>query len=220
MTRNCPRCNNALKRAGKTLFCECGWTHSKQKPDSDSAVIYSMVLTCGLIAGFLFHFFQWGSHGFSILFSSPEKKIKICMDLKKYDCVEKNRSKMFAKTHDIKHLEILGEFQFKREKFEEAKQTYKMYFAQKGKNYKAAYYYAHSLARTGEIEESIQYFDSLLRSKPQVLMLTVMESYLQVLITHNRKDKAREILSWADSVSSKNVNGSNQIQAWKKKYNI
>lgn len=218
--RNCPRCNNALKRAGNTLFCQCGWTHSKQKQSGESAIIYGMVLTCGLIAGSLFHFFQWGSHGFSIVFSSPEKKVKICMDLKKYDCVEKNLARVFEKTGDVAQLEKLGEFQFKREKFEEAKQTYKLYFSKKGKNYKAAYYYAHSLARTGDIEESIRYFDSLLRSKPQVLMVTVMESYLHVLVNNNRKDKAKEILSWADSVSSKVKNASNQIQEWKKKFNI
>ena len=142
------------------------------------------------------------------------------MELKKYDCVEKNYAKLFQQTADLNYLEELGEFQFKRERFTESEQTYRLYFSQKGKSYKAAYYYAHSLAKTGDIESAIQYFDSILRSKPHVLMVTVMESYLEVLVSHNRIRKAKEILSWVNKANKGAVNTTNQIQAWRKKFKI
>lgn len=218
--KNCPRCGGIPDRISDTLICKCGWTYSEREEASQKTVIAGMILVFTLTAGSLFHFFQWGSHGFRIVFAAPAEKLEICMDLKKYDCVETNYARLFQQTADLNYLEELGEFQFKREKFTEAEKTYRMYFSKKGKSYKAAYYYAHSLAKTGDIESAIQYFDSILRSKPHVLMVTIMESYLEVLVSHNRIRKAREILSWVDKANKGAVNTADQIQAWRKKFKI
>ena len=218
--RNCPRCGSVTEKVSHTLICKCGWSYSKQEEASQNTVVIGMVLVFTLVSAFLFHFFQWGSHGFSIFLAKPSKKIEICMDLKKYDCVEKNYSKLFKTNSDIAVLEELGEFQFKREKFTESRQTYKLYFSKQGKSYKAAYYYAHSLAKTGDIESAIQYFDFILRSKPHVLMVTIMESYLEILVSHNRIGKAKEILSWVNQANKGAINTENQIQVWRKKFNI
>ena len=217
---SCPRCGNPVEQVSQTLFCKCGWTLSKNKKDSEKTVITAMILVFVLTAGFLFHFFQWGSHGFSILFANSEKKVEICRSLKKYDCIEKNYTKLFKSKGDIQFLEELGELQFKREKFAEAEKTYSLYFTKQGKSYKAAYYYAHSLVKTGDIDSAIEYFDSILRSKPQVLMVTIMESYLEVLVSNNRIKKAKEILSWVDKANKGAINTKSQIQSWKKKFNI
>ena len=143
------------------------------------------------------------------------------MDLKKYDCVEHNYLVSYEKTGELSYLEELGEMQFKREKFAEARQTYSRYFStNKGNSYKAAYYYAHSLAKTGDIENAIKYFDVILRNKPHVLMVTVMESYLELLVSHNRINKAKALLA---KISRQNKNATdtvNQIQVWRKKFNI
>lgn len=218
----CPRCGGKIDRVSRTLICKCGWTYSKatkEEESSEKTVITGMVLSFLLLAGTLFHLFQWGGHAFSSVFAGPQKKLNICMDLKKYDCVEENYNKLFKKTNDPEWLAKLGELKFKREDFNGAEQTYKLYFSKEGKSYKAAYYYAHSLAKTGNIEEAISYFDSILRSKPHVLMLTIMESYLQILVSNNRAEKAREILSWAGKADTSNETA-NQIQAWRKKFNI
>ena len=218
---NCPRCGSQVDRVSQTLICKCGWTYSKKKESSQSAVIIGMILVFALSAGALFHFFQWGSHAFGILFAGPSEKIKICMDLKKYDCVEHNYQVSYEKTGDISFLEELGEIQFKREKFEAAKKTYGRYFSsKKGKSYKAAYYYAHSLAKTGDIEKAIQYFDIILRNKPHVLMVTVMESYLEILVSHNRIRKARELLARITRENKGAEDTVSQIQAWRRKFNI
>ena len=216
----CPICGKTAEKVGKTLICKCGWSYSKKTEASENTVIVGMLLVFVLSAGALFHFFQWGSYGFSILFSGPSSKIKICRDLKKYDCVEKNYEKLFHSTADLAFLEELGELQFKREKFDSAKKTYSLYFSKKGQSYKAGYYYAHSLVKTGDVENAIKYFDSILRSKPHTLMVTIMESYLDVLVSNNRINKAREILSWVNTANKGAVNTENQIQAWRKKFNI
>ena len=218
--RICPRCGGNTEQVSNTLICKCGWTYSKRKEASQSPVIIGMILVFTLIASSLFHFFQWGSYGFSVFFAHPVEKAKICIELKKYDCVEKSYTKLFQSTADLAVLEKLGELQFKREKFSEAEKTYRLYFSQAGRSYKAAYYYAHSLAKTGDIESAIQYFDSILRSKPHILMVTIMESYLEILISHNRFGKAKEILSWANEANKGAVNTTQQIQAWRKKFNI
>lgn len=218
--KKCPRCGSNAERVSNTLICKCGWTYSKKEEASQALVIFSMVLVFSLTAGALFHFFQWGSYGLKIFFASLDEKVEICMDLKKYDCVEKNYLRLFQTTNDIQFLEELGELQFKREKFAEASETYGLYFSKKGQSYKAAYYYAHSLVKMGDLDLAIQYFDSIIRSRPHVLMLTVMESYLEILVAHKRIKKAREILSWVHQTNKGAVDTNHQIQAWRKKFKI
>ena len=218
--KKCPRCGHSVRQVSKTLICQCGWTYSNTKEAGQKTIILGMFLTALAFAGFLFHFFQWGTHGFSVLFSDSSKKIEICMDLQKYDCVEKNYTKLFQTTGELNVLENLGEFQFKRKKFSSAAKTYKSYFSKEGKSYKAAYYYAHSLVKVGDIESAISYFDSILRSKPNILMVAIVESYLEILVTNKRIDKAKEILSWFNKVNNKTDSTKNQIQIWRKKFNI
>ena len=216
----CPRCNLKLKKAGHTYICDCGWVYSKKEEASQFYVITGLVLSFVFIAGTLFHFFVWGSHGFQIIFAGANSKLEICMNLKKYDCVEKNYQTLFSQTGDLKYLEELGELQFKREKFQDSKKTYELYFSKEGRAYKSAYYYAHSLAKTGDLEMAIQYFDSILKSNPSVLMVTIMESYLQILISNNRIEKAKEVLAWVDESNKGAVNTADQVEMWRKKFNI
>ena len=215
---NCPRCGLQTKKLVNTWICTCGWTHSNKKEASQTPVIVGLFLVFSLLSVGLFHFFQWGSHGFSILFAGQGDKIEICKDLKKYDCVEKAYQALFEQNGDIKILEELGELQFKRKKFEEAKSTYTLYFSKEGKSYKSAYYYAHSLSQTGDLSTAIQYFDSILKSNPNVLMVTIMESYLQILVSNNRHSKAKEVLAWMDAKNKGATNVSNQIEIWRKKF--
>jgi len=216
----CPRCSLQLKKIGQTMICDCGWTHSRKEEASQAYVITGMILSFVLAAGALFHFFQWGSNGLKILFADSAGKLEVCRDLKKYDCVESKYQELFNKTGDLKQLEELGELQFKREKFQDSKQTYALYFSKQGQSYKAAYYYAHSLAKTGDLETAIQYFDSILKSNPSVLMVTIMESYLQILVSNNRIDKAKEVLAWVDESSKGAVNTEDQIASWRTKFKI
>ncbi len=217
----CSRCGSVANKVGQTYICKCGWSLSQSDETlSQKSIIVSLFFIATFIATALFHFFQWGEHGLSILFANNEKKIEICMDLKKYDCVENAYLKHFQETGDVHFLEELAEMQFKREKYADSEKSYQMYFAKGGQSYKAAYYYAHSLAKNNQIDSAIKYFDSILRSKPEVLMITVVESYLTVLVSNNKLNKAKEVISWVKKVNKNSVNTQEDIKRWEKKFNI
>ena len=216
----CPRCGLQPKKVVSTWICSCGWTHSEKKEASQLSVIIGLFAVFAVLSVALFHFFQWGSHGFSILLAGQSEKIEICKELKKYDCVEKAYQSLFDQSGDIALLESLGELQFKRQNFQAAKKTYSLYFSKEGKSYKSAYYYAHSLSKTGDLGTAIKYFDSILKSNPNVLMVTIMESYLQILVSNNRHKKAREVLVWMNQKNKGAATVSSQIERWRKKFNI
>ena len=135
--------------------------------------------------------------------------------------LKKNYTKLFQTTGDLKFLEERGELQFKREHFAESGETYRLYFSNKGKSYKAAYYYAHSLAKTGDIESAIQYFDSILRSKTAGFNGGQLWNLIwKFWFSNNRIGKAKEILSWVNKANKGAVNTQSQIQTWRKKFNI
>lgn len=194
----CPRCGSIAKRVARTYICQCGWTLSvnSQVKKNQSFVVGSLFLIASFLAVSLFHFLQWGNHAVDVLFADSMQKTAICLEVRKYDCAEEGYQTSFQKTGDIEYLSKLGEMQFKREKYVESENTYKKYFSKGGDSFKAAYYYAHSLTKNNRLDAAIEYFDTILRSKPKVLMITVMDSYLDILVNHNKRDKAKEVLSW------------------------
>ena len=219
LNKACPRCGSVAKKVSKTYICQCGWTLNVDTESKKSQARTAVALLCS--ASFLtvtfFHFFQWGGHGFSILFADSVKKVAICSELRKYDCVEKAYYASFNKTGDLKYLEELGEMQFKREKYSESEGTYKLYFAKGGDSFKAAYYYAHILSKNNQVDSAIQYFDTILRSKPHALMITVMDSYIDILISHRRGDKAKEVLSWVKKTNPGATNIQSDLERWESK---
>ena len=222
MYKSCPRCSEAVKLAGQTLFCRCGWSYSKVNHNKNiqKKVVFSLFLSTCLFSAILFYFFQWGKHGLSIITADSKQKLKICMDLKKYDCVEDSYQNIFNQSGDIKVLSQLGKFQFQRSRYAEAKQTYSQYFAKGGKDYRAAHYYAHTLVKTNNLEEAIIYFEAVLKSTRTTLMVTVIESYLDVLVSHNRMQKAKEVLARVKEMAKNSENTQSQIMKWEKKFNI
>ena len=222
MFQNCPRCGNRTQRTGQSWICVCGWnaSHNPGEKQSQKNMVLLLFLITGLLAGVLFHLFQWGGHSFSVLFAGDDDMIKICRDLKKYDCVENSYKGLYEKTGDLKHLAKLGKLQFKREGYSRAGETYELYFAKGGEGYEAAYYFAHALAKTNRLDSSIKYFESILRSKPNVVMITVVESYLQVLMANNRRQKAQKVLSWVKKVSKNSVNTVEHIRKWERRFKI
>ena len=218
----CPRCGGQVNRTGQSYICSCGWNTSYNPGDKQSQknMVLFLFLTTGLIAGVLFHLFQWGGHSLSVIFAGNSDMVKICMDLKKYDCVENSYRKLYEKTGDLKYLAELGKLQFKRERYSNAGETYGLYFSKGGEGYEAAYYYAHALAKTNRVDSSIKYFESILRSKPNVVMITVVESYLQVLMANNRRQKAQEVLTWVKKVSRNSINTVEHIRKWERRFKI
>lgn len=222
MGNQCPRCGGGLKSAGQTVFCRCGWSKSKTNYSStvQKKVVSTMFFSSCLFLGIMFYFFQWGSHGLSIITADSKQKLEICMDLKKFECVKKSYERLFEETGDVKFLSELGQLQFRRGQYEEAKKTYSRYFAKGGNNYRAAHYYAHSLVQTNNLDDAIVYFESILKSSQNTLMVTVVESYLDVLVSNNRLKKAKEVLARMKKMTKHSADTRIQIIKWEKKFNI
>lgn len=222
MFSNCPRCSGAVKSAGQTFFCQCGWSHSQADNSKgvQKKVVFSMFLSACLFSGLIVHFFHWGSKGLAVLTANSQQKLEICMSLKKYDCVEQSYEKLFKESGDVNVLKALGQFQFQRSHYEKARQTYSQYFSNGGKDYRAAHYYAHSLVKTNHLDEAIVYFESILSSSKNTLMVTVVESYLDVLVSHNRRQKAKEVLARVKEMAKNSAGTQSQILKWEKQFNI
>ena len=106
---NCPRCGGLAQQVGETRICKCGWSASSAADPSQKGIVFSLFLIAGAIAGIGFHVFQWGGYSLTVFTAQPQKMVSICMNLKKYDCVESNYEKLYNETGDNVHLEQLGE---------------------------------------------------------------------------------------------------------------
>ena len=218
----CPRCGGKLKSAGQTQFCRCGWSRNGGSEDAklQKKVVSALFISACVFSALVFHLFQWGGHGLSIIAAGPEKKLEICMKLKKFQCVESAYEKLFEKTGDEKRLSQLGLLQFRKGDYAAAEKTYSRYFANGGRDYRAAHYHAHSLVQTNDIDGASARFEAILAGRKNRLLVTVMESYLTALTSHNRTEKAREVLSRAEAKAKHSPAAKMQIAKWKKQFNI
>ena len=218
----CPRCGGKLKSAGQTQFCRCGWSRSAERESEklQKKVVTAMFVSACVFSGIVFHLFQWGGHGMSIIAAGPEKKLEICMELKKFPCVEKAYKQLFEKTGNEKYLSQLGLLQFRKGDYAKAGEAYSRYFANGGRDYKAAHYHAHSLVQTNDIDGASARFEAILAGRKNTLLVTVMESYLTALTSHNRTNKACEVLSRAEAKAQHSPAAKLQIAKWKKQFNI
>ena len=207
---NCPVCGSSLKKAGQTSFCACGWSKSfnqkEQKQAQKSIAKNIMIAGFGLMASIVY-IGSWGSSSFEIVplkarqwtgqmnKASFARMKHICMRLKKYDCVENAQKSFFQASGDMKALEDLGEFQYRRKRFEQAKRTYHQYFTKKGTSVKSAYNYAKLLEKTGKNDDALSYYQYALKVRPKSVQITVMRSYIDLLVKTGKSHQARQELS-------------------------
>lgn len=207
---NCPVCGSKTEKAGKTLFCSCGWSKSfNQKGEMKvQKNISKGIFIVGLsLMGLVVYLGSWGSASLKI---APLKAkqwtgqlneqsfshlSEICLKLKKYNCVEKAHSSFFRSSGDLKVLEQLGEFQYRRKKIKEAALTYNKYFTQKGKSIKASYNYARILEEQGKVKFALSYYEYALKARPNTVQVTVMRSYINLLVKSGQVGKARQVLA-------------------------
>ena len=206
---NCPICGSQIKKAGNTLFCDCGWNKSMNKKQEMKIQnkIAKGIFVAGLgLMGFIVYFSHWGSSSFSIVplkahqwtgtlnensFSSLKK---ICMSMKKYNCVEQAHNSFFRSSGDLKVLEELGDFQYRRKRSDQASKTYAQYFRNKGNSVKAAYNYARILEAQGQTDFALSYYQYALKARPGTVQVTVMRAYIDLLVKSGQVNKARQEL--------------------------
>jgi tetratricopeptide (TPR) repeat protein len=211
---NCPRCGTALNSdrfMGGTIVCECGWTKSLKSAKLDHQNVDRTCASIIVIAGVLIACFlqavNWDRHFFTIIplkvkhiagFAGAddlESIASICVERKKHECVEKayNDIARIAPTN-LKNLSRLGILQYKRQRYAQAAEVFSRYFSQKGTDLESAYDFALSLAHLKRYSDSEKYFRFALKQKDDVLQITVVRSYIQMLMESGNLRHAKDVL--------------------------
>ncbi len=209
----CPQCKldlSAERKNIKPLVCNhCGFTSSNDElvtKQYEKQIIFAFSgLAIFVVAAFI-QLMNWDQHSLGILpitlketigMASPsdyEAKAAMCMDLKKWDCVEASYIETAKK--DVQLSKRTGDFQMKRSKFAEAARSYYPLF-QSGvaQDIEVSYSYAKALAATGQVDEAVSYFDAILAARPETLQITVVNNYVKLLMEHQRFDQAKVLIS-------------------------
>ena len=208
----CPRCKLDIsperKRITPIVCDHCGYCPSGNDRAVKAAAEKQTIILFGLVAAFALGSYMqlvnWDNHSLEIIplkvketlgMSSKEdvdQTAQICMDLKKWDCVETNYIK--SGSEDQTKLPRLGNFQMRRAKYNEAAQTYYGFFQKGGNDLEASYSYAKALAQLGQVDEATKYFEQVLNARPDVLQVTVVQNYVKLLMDHQRYDQARKLI--------------------------
>jgi len=223
---HCPRCASEItseRIIGGTIVCECGWTRSIRSDTVDRSNIdrtcASIIVIGGIVIASFLHAVNWDKYFFTIIplkvaqiigtadAGDFERIASICEERKKHDCVEKAYMGIVrVQPANLENLNRLGQLQYKREKYQEAVQTFTKYFAQKGKDVHAAYSHAQALVKLKRYEDAGKYFRFALAQKEDVIQVTVVRAYVQMLVTSNKlRDAKSTILAYRKKSASANM---------------
>lgn len=208
----CPRCKMDISAERKKIHpvvCDhCGYTVSENEEKVDEQLQKKTMIIMGALAtvwvvGYI-QLANWDKHAISIIpislkgmvgahsTTDAEAKAEICMDLKKWDCVESEY--LTVAQSDPKQFIRAGGFQMKRAKYNDAAQSYYKFFQSGGQDLEASYNYAKALAELGQVDEAVKYFDQVLAAKPDTLQVTVVTNYVKLLMKHRRFDQAKVLI--------------------------
>jgi tetratricopeptide (TPR) repeat protein len=208
----CTRCHNDVsqeRRNIRPVVCDhCGNVMSPTESMGDDLaekkfIKIALGISVFLIAGFL-QLATWDNHAIEILplqakqlvgalnTEDLEKFAQICLDRRKFDCVEREYSKLGER--DAKNLLRLGKFQMSRARYAEAVESYRKFFAGGGIDLEGSYQFARALGQVGMVDEAAKYFDYVLGAKPDVLQVTVVTNYVKLLIEAKRLDQAKKLI--------------------------
>jgi tetratricopeptide (TPR) repeat protein len=209
----CPQCKLDIaeerKRMMPIICNHCGHTVSKNEEKRDAQAETRTIALFGscmiLILASFIQLMNWDNYSLEMIplkikeslgassTADLERMAQICMDLKKWDCVEANYIRL--SNTDSTLLPRLGAFEMKRAKYNEAAQAYYAFFQKGGSDLEASYNYAKALAQLGQVDEAIKYFDQVLAAKPDVLQVTVVQNYVKLLMDHQRYDQAKKLIA-------------------------
>lgn len=196
----------SLNGTNELVCAHCGCSRSEPKTKDPMpkrlAIVASVVLAVLIVA------MRWGQFTFEaaplqlksyIGFASGAdygRLAHICKQMNDAKCVEAMLAEQ-AESGDeqsIKALAELGQVQFQLGKSELAVQTLQRYIFAGGDDTHAKFTYARSLAKMGQIDEATKQYEQIIASKPNVLMHTVTESYVQMLVKAGRTEDAKKLI--------------------------
>ncbi len=206
----CPRCQQTVseeRTSEDVIVCNhCGYTHDRREAELEARHErrFSMIVFVGALialAGFI-QFVHWDTYSFEIIplkvkewtntaNSQELRKIAdICRDRMIYSCTENALSEILQKNpNDLSSLEELAELQRLLGESAPAMQNFKSYFAQGGSDPAADFSYARLLDAAGQYADAQVYYQRTLLAKPAVIQVTVIQSYVSMLMkTHQIKE--------------------------------
>jgi tetratricopeptide (TPR) repeat protein len=199
---NCPCCGQPTL----PTFCgSCGFIPDKKDVDA-KIELHNMRFVIGFSALVVLAFVQvatWGNHALEIRFlqvadktglvsvEQMERMAKICLELKKRDCVE--YAYLRQSQLDKRNAVRLAEFQMSRGKYPEAVATLKTHVAQNKQDLRAYMVYAEALTEIGRYDEAAKYYEYLI-SKSQALPTEAAKNYVKCLSRAKRYDQAQNVI--------------------------
>jgi tetratricopeptide (TPR) repeat protein len=209
----CPRCHQEVseeRRNSIPAVCDsCGFVLSGREglagqQEERRMFITVLAVSVALVLTFM-QVVAWGSHSLEAIplqvshwlrISSPaqlERLVQISFELKKYDLTESAYVDL-ARVDHASYLR-LAKFQMSRAKYQEASESFRRYFADnKVEDLDAHYLYARALGEVRQVDESSQHFEYVLRAKPGVRQVTVLQNYVKMLAQNGRLDRARKVI--------------------------
>lgn len=208
----CPRCHQEIsqeRRSVSPVICDhCGFSSGKadrkvQGEVESKFIKVSVAISVFLAVGFV-QVANWDKHFLSVIplqvksligmmsQADAEEMAQVCLDRKKYDCVEQ----MYARTAfaTLENRARLADFLSKRDKTRQAAEQYKIYFAQGGVDLMITYNYAKVLAQLGSFDEAAVLFQQVIDAKPETVQITVIQNYVRALINGNQLEKAKALI--------------------------
>ncbi len=208
----CPRCQLVISESRRRIFpvvCDsCGFVATDKQDVAESKMetsyLKAVIGTSAIIVAVFMQLANWGDHALEIIPlkigdvmgnnspASKERMAVIAMDLKKYDLVE--RLYVEVSRTNPETLQRLGKFQMSRAKYKEASVSFGLALARAADDVDTRYYYARCLGEIGNIDEAVKHYEFLLKGKPGVLQVTVVEYYVKNLLAANRLEDAKRVI--------------------------
>lgn len=206
----CPRCHSDIseeRRSSVPTVCDnCGHVVSSNETDSDAVIAknykYAMFIFAFVVVGGHLFFSSWGGYTLEVrwiqLFggnsvASQERMAQICIETFQYDCAE--QSYLAVARTDSKAFLKLGKFQMSRQNYTGAAQSLKQYLAaNEDVNHDATYLLARSLSEIGSVDEASALFESIIDAKTDILQLTVIQKYVELLMKNERWSQAQKVI--------------------------
>jgi tetratricopeptide (TPR) repeat protein len=212
---SCPRCAcdvNSERLNEQVIVCDnCGYTAEgpqirfDHKVDKKSIKVISLISSLLVVA--LVHSGNWGGAASEILplklkqltgnaSSEDLRRIAdICISRIKQDCTETALAQLQAK--DPSNLEITAElasFQARSGQTAQADVNFAAYFKAGGVSSEASYEYAKLLEKQNRTDEASRYYDIALVNKPDSLQVTIVHSYVNMLMKTGQLVQARTVI--------------------------
>lgn len=208
----CPQCKLDIaperKKAVPMICNHCGFTSTNDEivqAQIEKKTIISFVVVSVFVLAAHILLSHWDKHALGIIpifvkesigavsQADLEAKAEICLDLKYWDCLED----VYVKTakNDPKLWQRAGDFFMKRGKYAEAARAYYPLFQLGAQDLDVSYRYAQALAKTGQVDEAVGYFEGILAARPEMLQVTVVQNYVKLLMENQRYDQAKVLIN-------------------------